>query len=110
MKVWTNWKSMPAPENCRKIEGPIGPGVYQIRNKTTNQFIQFGIGGECQKRMRSIFPQPHGTTGRNNHSKRNYILENWKNLEFRTLETNTREEAERIEVGIKAQNNHLFNT
>ena len=110
MKDWTNWKPMPAPDNCRKIEAPEKAGVYQIRNKKTNQFIQFGIGGECQKRMKTLYPQPHGTAGRNNQDKRNYILENWENLEYRTLVTDTRDEAKQIEDGIKAQSNHLFNT
>jgi hypothetical protein len=55
MKDWTKWKPMPSPDNCRKIEGPKGPGVYQIKNKKTNQLIQFGIGIECQKRMKSFF-------------------------------------------------------
>ena len=110
MKQWTNWQPMPSPENCRKIEGPKGPGVYQIRNRKTSHFIQFGISKECQKRMKSLFPEPHGRTGRNNAGKRKYILDNWRNLQYRTLETDTREEAKFIEDGIKAQNNHLFNT
>lgn len=107
---WTNWKSMPTPETCRIIDGPKYAGVYQIRNKKTNQFIQFGIGKECQQRMKSIFPAPYGTGKRNNSDKRDYILKNWTNLEYRTLATDTREEAKRIEDGIKTQNNHLFNT
>lgn len=101
---------MPAPELCRAIEGPKHTGVYQIRNKTTNQLIQFGIGKECSKRMKSLFPAPHGTGKRNNADKRKYILDNWKNLEYRTLATATREEAKKIEDVIKAENNHLFNT
>ena len=109
MKNWSNWNPMPTPDNCRKIDAPKGAGVYQIRNKKTNQFIQFGIGVECQKRMKSLFPAPHGSGKRNNSDKRNYILKNWSNLEYRTLATDTREEAKQIEDGIKAQNNHLFN-
>jgi len=107
---WTNWKSMPSPTDCRKIEGPKGAGVYQIRNVKTNQLIQFGIGAECQKRMKSLYPEPYGTGIRNNSNKRNYILENWQDLEYRTLETDTRVEAKTIEDNIKAQKNHLFNT
>src|SRR4051812_34605945 len=111
MKNWTDWKSMPGPESCRKIEDPKGrPGVYQIENKKTNRFIQFGIGVECQKRMKSLFPSSHGSGKRNNSDKREYILMNWINLEYRTLETDTREAAKKIEDGIKAQSNHLFNT
>lgn len=106
---WSKWKQMPSPDECRRIDGPRGPGVYQIRNKLTNQYIQFGISIECQKRMKSLFPSPQGSGKRNNTDKREYILKNWTNLEYRTFETETREEAKRIEDGIKKQNNHLFN-
>lgn len=110
MSEWTNWRPMPPPEDCRLIAAPKGPGVYQIRNKITGQFIQFGIGVECQKRMKSLFPEPYGCGKRNNSSKRQYILANWKSLEYRTLPTTTRDEAKRVEDDIKRQNNHLFNT
>ena len=110
MNEWTHWKSMPSPDACKMIEGPTGPGVYQIRNKKTNQFIQFGIGIECRKRMKSLFPTPYGSGTRNNTEKRIYILQNWMLLEYRTLSTDTREEAKHLEDSIKAQKNHLFNT
>lgn len=110
MSTWSEWKSMPAPESCRTIEGPTEAGVYQIRNKQTNEFIQFGIGGECRKRMKSLFPEPYGTGRRNNQNKRLYILNNWMNLEYRTLGTSTRNEAKQVENKLKALKNHLFNT
>lgn len=110
MKNWTNWKPMPSPQDCKNIEGPEGPGVYQIRNFKNDMLIQFGIGIECRKRMRSLFPPPHGTGTRNNSSKREYLLNNWQDLMYRTYPTTTREEAARIEAGLKAQHNHLFNT
>jgi excinuclease UvrABC nuclease subunit len=107
---WSNWKPMPSPETCKQIVGPDGPGVYQIRNKKTQQFIQFGIGTECRKRMKSFFPSPYGTGTRNNNDKREFILINWQQLEYRTLETETIEDAKRIEMKLKQQNIHLFNT
>lgn len=110
MNKWTKWKSLPSPENAKNIEGPIGPGVYQIRNTKRGENIQFGIGVACQSRMKSLFPKPFGTGTRNNEGKRIYILNNWKDLEYRTFATNTREEAKKIEDQIKAEKNHLFNT
>ena len=107
---WTDWKLLPSPENCRSIEGPEGPGVYQIRNRKTNQLIQFGESITCQKRMKSLFPKPYGTGTRNNENKREYILKNWRDLDYRTFPTNTKEEAVKIDRELKAQNNHLFNT
>lgn len=29
---WSDWKSMPSPENCRLIDGPKGSGIYQIKD------------------------------------------------------------------------------
>jgi peptidyl-tRNA hydrolase len=107
---WSKWKGIPSPENCRSIDSPEGPGVYQIRCVIGGNLIQFGISKNCRKRMKSLFPKPFGIGTRNNEHKRSYILNNWKNLEYRTLKTNTREEAQNIEKFIKSLNNHLFNT
>ena len=74
------------------------------------QLIQFGIGKECQERMKSLFPKPFGKGTRNNENKRKYILMNWRQLEYRTMATTTRFEAKGIEDELKALNNHLFNT
>lgn len=108
--TWSNWIIMPSPDSCRKIEAPRGSGIYQIRNRVTMQNIQFGIGVGCQKRMKSLFPKPHGVGTRNNENKRVYILTNWKDLQYRTFATDSRAEAKLMEDSIKAQNNHLFNT
>ncbi len=107
---WTNWKMMPKPDLCRRITGPKGPGVYQIRNTDTQANILFGISITCQKRMKSLYPAPYGTGKRNNVNKREYVLQNWQLLQYRTFQTETRSEAKEIEDKIKAQNNHLFNT
>ncbi len=108
--VWSNWKAMPSPENCKQIEGPEGSGVYQIRNKKTEEFILFGESKTCQERMKSIFPKPYGTGTRNNEDKRNYVLANWKDLEYRTTKTNTKKEAFAIDKYLKSLNIHKFNT
>lgn len=101
---------MPSPENCRNINGPKSSGVYQIINNQTGELILFGIGEECQKRMKSLFPSPYGTGTRNNEYKRRYILENWQVLNYRTIETDKIETAKSIEHLLIARNNHLFNT
>jgi len=78
------------------------------KHKTYEQMD--GIGNKCQSRMRSLYPEPYGTSGRSNYAKRNYILENWRNLEFRTMETENRTSAEVIEKLLKNEKNHIFNT
>lgn len=60
--------------------------------------------------MKSFFPKPFGTGTRNNESKRIYVLENWQDLKYRTIETNTKEEAVKIDRFLKSLNIHKFNT
>lgn len=107
---WSEWRAMPSPENCRLIKGPEGSGVYQIRNKKTNEFIQFGESKTCQKRMKSFFPKPYGVGTRNNEIKRNYVLNHWHELEYRTIATKSKEEAVIIDRFLKSLNIHKFNT
>lgn len=106
---WTNWIKFPAPDSIRNIRGPKGPGVYQIKNETTDELILFGIGGECQKRMQSLMPAPWGSGTRNASDKRKYVYENYKDLVYRFIATKTRDEAAKIENFLRRQNNHLFN-
>lgn len=107
---WTLWQPMPQPECCRTIIAPTGPGVYQVRNSKSHQLILFGIGKQCQKRMKSLYPAPYGVGTRNNSDKRDFILKHWSSLEYRTISTATREEAKQIEDQLKALQIHLFNT
>lgn len=107
---WTNWKSIPSPNECRNIEAPRDSGVYQLRNVKTDELILFGISVTCRKRMKSLYPKPYGTGTRNNSDKRLYVLNNWQNIQYRTLSTDNREEAKCLEDQIKKNNNHIFNT
>lgn len=101
---------MPEPEKCRKINGPKGPGVYQVQNYETAEYILFGESVTAQKRMKSLYPQPHGTGKRNNSAKREYVLANYKILHYRTCETTSKEEAVKIDRYLKSLNIHRFNT
>ncbi len=90
---WSPWRRMPSPGTCITIIGPEGSGVYQIRNRKTKKFIQFGESKDCRKRMKSFFPKPYGQGTRNNELKRRYVLENWDYLDYRTIETISKQEA-----------------
>lgn len=107
---WSGWQPMPKPENCRTINGPAESGIYQIKDKESNELILFGIGKKCQKRMKSLYPKPFGTGTRNNEAKRKHVLGNWEKLEYRTMKTKTKKEAKTVEDFLKAKNNHHFNT
>lgn len=110
MIKWSVWKPMPSPEECRAIDGPVGLGVYQVKNTKDGQYILFGESKNCKKRMKSLFPRPYGTGTRNNVRKREYVLLHWKVLAYRTCETSTKEEAVAIDKQLKSLNIHLFNT
>ena len=79
---WTNWIKFSPPEKARDIRGK-GPGIYQIKNAKTDEPVLFGIGSECQKRMRSLMPAPWGSGTRNLSDKREYVYENYKDLVYR---------------------------
>ena len=110
MEEWSSWRPMPSPENCRDLRGPKGPGLYQVRNKETDEYILFGISIQCHDRMKSLYPIPYGVGNRESNDKRQYILKNWMTLEYRTLETKTRVQAAFIEKELKSLNNHKWNT
>ena len=101
---WKDWQAM--PENCNEIIGPENSGVYQVRNIITKEPILFGNGVNCQKRMKSLYTG----NGRNNKDKVNQVKGNWQDLEYRTMETNCKEEAEAVEGLLKSKKNHRFKT
>jgi hypothetical protein len=117
---WTDWKFFPNPSIFKKslpsilrtlVKNPDNPGLYQLKNIKTQEFVLFGIGLNIAKRMGSLLPAKNGGVGtRNNHNKREYIWNNIENIQFRTISTSTREEAKIIEDYIKKLNIHLFNT
>jgi hypothetical protein len=107
---WSTWLRMPKPESLKNIVAPKGPGVYQVQNRITGEKVLFGISGTLQKRMRSLMPAPFGSGTRNNSDKRDYVLENHQDLDYRFCRTATREKAAEIESTLKWVDDHIFNT
>jgi len=117
---WSSWQSMPDPKCYGKslavvlqkfVHNHNQPGVYQLRNSKTAEFILFGIGVNLARRMGSLLPKEHGGVGkRRNFRKRDYVWDHLPNIEFRTICCNTRLEAQLIEKEIKNYNTHIFNT
>ena len=110
MAEWSEWKSYPDPRKGEVLVAPLGPGVYQVRNRVTRQKVLFGIGGKCAKRMRSLLPAPLGSGTRNNAAKREYMLRNLADLDYRCLTCETREEAAEVERAIPDRREYLFPT
>tara|TARA_X000000368_G_C23043448_1_gene718040 strand:+ start:1087 stop:1461 length:375 start_codon:yes stop_codon:yes gene_type:complete len=117
---WTNWKSLPNPSKSydsfrslimKTVRNPSYPGVYQLKNNDTGEYVLFGVGVKVGERMCSLIPKEHGGVGRrNNHYKRDYVWKNIDYIQFRTITTETRNEALEIERFLKHQNIHIFNT
>ena len=97
---WTAWQPFPAcnGERLRFPTVPLVPGVYELRHQSSQQKILFGIGEVVGERMRSLAPKPWGQGTRNNRDKREYVLRNCADIEFRTLSCKTRAEAATIEA------------
>ena len=125
---WTEWEPFPNPfsdsfDNLKQfgslrlrlrdivLKKPKSPGVYQLRNKKTKEFVLFGEGAILFERMCSLLPHEAGGRGnRNNFKKREYVKKNLNEIEFRILHTKTKKEAKKIDNILKSLKIHIFNT
>ena len=107
---WSDWKSFPDPRKGEYLNAPFGSGVYQLRNKKTNEFVLYGTSKNLAYRMTSLLPAPLGAGTRNNKNKPNYILNNIQDIEYRTISFMDNIDAERFESYIKHVEIYLFNT
>ena len=117
---WEEWGKFPNPSYYgaslrlifRKILSKSNePGVYQVRDKNTHEWILFGEAGSLEVRMGSLLPQSNGGVGtRNNSDKREDISNNIDDREFRVLYTETKEKAKEIDTFLKSLKLHKFNT
>jgi hypothetical protein len=110
--LWTDWKALhePTAVKGKGFAGHDGPGVYQLRDKNTLELLLIGIGKNCIGRMRSVYPGKYGTGTRNNKDKQNYAYQNWRDIEYRILKTDSILDAKLIESALLAGKNHRFNT
>ena len=107
---WSEWKSFPDPRKGEYLYDPLGSGVYQLRNKKINRYVLFGTGKHIAYRMTSLLPEPFGAGTRKNFNKRNYVLNNIQDIEYRTMSFIDNIDAKRFESYIKFTEKNLFNT
>ena len=110
MSNWSEWQTFPAAEINRFPDAPSGEGVYELRRKSTGQYVLVGKSVEVAHRMLSLLPKPYGRGTRNNSRKREYVLENISDIEYRTLACETEGEAVAIERQLLATGKYHFNT
>ena len=107
---WSNWKPFPDPRNGEYLNAPFGSGVYQLRNKRTDEFVLYGTSKNVAYRMASLLPVPLGAGKRDNKDKPNYILNNIQDVEYRTISFIDNINAKQFESYIKDAEKYLFNT
>lgn len=108
---WSEWRPFPDPRNKGYLSAPFGPGVYQLRRKSTGELVLFGQSKNVAHRMTSLLPKPSGSGTRRNQSKREYILEHLADIEYRTVPCATEQEAAQKERGLRVRNKeYIFST
>lgn len=109
-REWSEWKKFPNPRKGEYLYAPFGCGVYQLKNTRTGEFVLFGKSSHVAMRMTSLLPSPLGVGTRNNKAKRDYVLENIKDIIYRTIAFDNDSHTKGFEDYIKSLGIHLFNT
>jgi len=92
--TWSGWRPFPNPRKSQTLTAPIGPGLYELRRRSTGELILIGIGRNVAERMTSLLPHSRGGKGtRNNSRKRRFVARHTKDIQYRTCATRTRAEA-----------------
>lgn len=104
---WSGWEKFPNPLKGEYLYAPIGPGVYQLRNKKTGELILFGRSKNVAARMTSLIPDGQGT--RNNQDKKDYVRWHLDDIEYRTIPFSTENEAIEFETYVRENAEHIFN-
>ena len=81
---WSVWLPFPDPRRAEYISAPIGPGIYELRDKDTGELVLVGCAKNCAQRMSSLLPAPLGAGTRRNSRKRDYVLTHLESIEYRT--------------------------
>lgn len=111
MNEWSEWRQFPDPRRCGYLIAPLGPGLYELRNKETGELVLFGSGKNVACRMSSLLPPPLGQGTRDNARKRDYVLQQLDLIEYRTMacETESDAKAEESRLRLKSRN-YIFGT
>ena len=81
---WSRWQAFPDPRSGGILTAPFGPGVYELRNRKTNELVLFGRSKNVASRMSSLLPAPLGAGKRNNKEKRIYVDTHLSDIDYRT--------------------------
>ena len=107
---WSEWSPFPDPRNRGILSAPFGPGLYQLRNLETGEYVLFGKGNNLANRMTSLLPPPYGQGTRNNTKKQDYVFTNLSNIQYRTLALNDNLKMKTLELELKYSQDYIFNS
>jgi hypothetical protein len=88
----------------------MGPGVYELRNRSTGELVLVGSAKNCAYRLSSLVPAPWGQGTRRNSKKREYVLEHMDRIDYRCRACLDEEEARGVERRRLAEAEYIFGT
>ncbi len=111
MPDWSEWQRFPDFTTEGYPDAPVGPGVYELRNRSTGDLILVGESKTLAKRMKSLLPKSHGGKGtRKNAAKREYVAEHLTDVEYRTCGRATKADAKKLQDQLLATRTYIFPT
>lgn len=109
---WSKWRVFPDHRARGILVAPIGPGVYELKNKKTGEKVYekvyIGESKNVAKRMTSLVPNPEGSGTRKNSLLRKFVKQNLSEITYRTVACITKEEAKRLESLLRQKHDYLF--
>jgi hypothetical protein len=80
--TWSTWKSFPNPRLGGQLEAPIGPGIYEVRDASSNAMVAFDSSNSVARDLARLLPgTPRGLIA-SLFGKAPVIA--FENLEYRT--------------------------
>jgi hypothetical protein len=108
--MWSEWRPFPDPRKREFLIAPIGPSLYEIRRRSDGGLMILGRGNNCASRMSTLLPSPFGGGGRNNVRKREFMLLNLEDMDYRCCPLSSEEECRVAERILFESNRYLFHT
>lgn len=84
--------------------------MYELRRRDTAELVLVGSGKNVAFRMASLLPRPLGQGTRRNDQKREYVLTNLTQIDYRCCPCESEAEARALEAQRKGESTYLFST
>lgn len=105
--IFSDWRPFPDPRHGGWLEGPFGPGCYELRYSDTRELLLCGSSAHVCWRITSLLPAPFGQGTRNDSKKRRDVWNNLARVEYRTMACEGVQDARETEVWLLMQNRYI---